>query len=789
MQSQKYFMKRTFYTFFIITAIVILGTSGIKSVQNSSIPNLGNTGATGQYCNSCHSGANNFNAAGGGITVNGLPGGYTLNTIYTFSITINHATANRKRWGFAIKAVNANGAVIGTFTTTNPNVSAGSGELRHLNAPTSASGANTYTYANLKWAAPLTNNLADKKVRFFIAAVAADGTGGSDADFVYSKLATIPPAAVVKSFTPVKATTGTLVTIKGTSLTGATDVSFGGVTAQSFVVNNDTTVTAVVGAGTSGSVSVTTPAGTASLAGFTYCAVIPSSTNVNLSGCNSLVFNDSTYFTSAVVRDTIRTVNGCDSIYKKTNITIKSISPTSQSNNQSACDKFIYKNVTYNSSTVIKDTLRTQEGCDSILLTINATVNPSVNGRIYHPTKGLMNGVKIDQSGSATNTLTASGNYNAYCLAANSNVTLKPTKNNDITKANGVNTTDVLFVQRHILNTTKLNSAYKIIAADVNGDKNINATDLLRIKRLILGSDTTFTSTTKGNRLWEFVDSAYQFPDTTNPFPFKDSISFTNLTSNKINQTFIGVKLGDVNYDWNAAIARQFTVDGLQFSYSINKEELGIGNSVVRIPITVSNFKDIVAMQYTLHFNNANYEFAGIESNKLGIDFNEKQANTNGDIAMLWTDKNAIERSLEDRAEIFVLVLKQKGTGNLELGISDAITDIAAWDKDYNQHTITLTKRELITNNSPLTTSQWSVSPNPTNGEIKVSMVSKVNKTVSFELTDAQGKTILKQAAELQKGNNNFTMNLKQNGNITTGIYFLKAVGVEGEHVQRVMVK
>ena len=64
-----------------------------------------------------------------------------------------------------------------------------------------------------------------------------------------------------------------------------------------------------------------------------------------------------------------------------------------------------------------------------------------------------------------------------------------------------------------------------------------------------------------------------------------------------------------------------------------------------------------------------------------------------------------------------------------------------------------------------------------------------MNKTVSFELTDAQGKAIFKQVVELQKGNNNFTMNFKENGNITAGIYFLKAVGLEGENVKRMMVK
>ena len=774
-------MKRTFYTFFILITILFLGTAGIKSVENSGTPPTNNTGATGAYCNGCHSGTNNFNAAGGGITISGLPGGYTSNTVYTFSITINHATANRKRWGFAIKAVNASGAAIGTFTTTNPNASVGSGELRHLNAPISASGANTNTYANLKWAAPLTNNLADKTVRFFLVAVAADGTGGTNADFVYSKLVTIPPTTVVKSFTPVKSITGTSVTIKGTSFTGVTDVSFGGVIAQSFVVTNDTTITAVVGAGASGSVSVTSPAGTASLAGFTYCAVTPTTTNVNLFGCNSLVFNDSTYFTSAVVRDTIRTINGCDSIYKKTNITIKSISPTSQSSNQSACDKFIYKNITYNSSTVVKDTLRTQEGCDSIFLTINATVNPSVNGRMYHPTKGLINGVKIVQTGTATNTLTASGNYNASCLAANSNVTLKPSKNNDVTKANGINTTDALFMQRHILGSPKLNSAYKIIAADVNGDKVVNATDILRIKRLILGTDTTFTKgtgATKVDRLWEFVDSAYVFPDTTNPFPFKDSISFTNLTSNKINQTFIGVKLGDVNYDWNPAVAKGSLIDNVELI--IDNADIKVDKQLstvnYQLPIKVKNFKELVAMQYTLRFDNKNYEFVGIENNQLDFDFNEKQATRNGLISFLWTDKNAVEKTLEDGTALFTLVLRStvnsKPSTNIELALTNDITVTEAWDKDYNQRNIILTKQQKLQTPN---TEKWSLSPNPTSGEIKVSMISKTNKTVSFELTDAQGKTILKQVAELQKGNNSFILNLKQNGNLNHRYLFLKS--------------
>ncbi|MBL7740265.1 MAG: IPT/TIG domain-containing protein [Chitinophagaceae bacterium] len=77
-----------------------------------------------------------------------------------------------------------------------------------------------------------------------------------------------PP--VITGFTPANGTNGTTVTITGTNFTGATAVSFGGVPATSYVVNSSASITAVVGAGASGSVSVTTPGGTASLAWFTY---------------------------------------------------------------------------------------------------------------------------------------------------------------------------------------------------------------------------------------------------------------------------------------------------------------------------------------------------------------------------------------------------------------------------------------------------------------------------------------------------------------------------------------
>ena len=120
---------------------------------------------------------------------------------------------------------------------------------------------------------------------------------------------------VVTNFSPVIATTGTSVFIKGSGFTGATSITFGGIVASNFTILNDSTVTATVGNGASGSVAVTTPSGSGSLAGFVFCTLTSSTTNISICPSelpylwNGMIFtgsaNQSKHFTN---------VYGCDSV-------------------------------------------------------------------------------------------------------------------------------------------------------------------------------------------------------------------------------------------------------------------------------------------------------------------------------------------------------------------------------------------------------------------------------------------------------------------------------------------
>jgi C1A family cysteine protease len=93
--------------------------------------------------------------------------------------------------------------------------------------------------------------------------------------------ATAPaPAPTITGFTPSFGPAGTVVTIAGADLSGATGVTFNGLAATSYTVDSATQVRATVPAGaTTGKVAVTTPGGTGTSAGdFTVTAPTPTPT-------------------------------------------------------------------------------------------------------------------------------------------------------------------------------------------------------------------------------------------------------------------------------------------------------------------------------------------------------------------------------------------------------------------------------------------------------------------------------------------------------------------------------
>jgi len=111
----------------------------------------------------------------------------------------------------------------------------------------------------------------------------------------------------------------------------------------------------------------------------------------------------------------------------------------------------------------------------------------------------------------------------------------------DGTNLNGVNVIDLILIQKHLLGKAPFTSLTQFIAADVNRDKQINAADLVELKKLLLGIDTPFARRAS----WRFgvLPMNLKSHDVEDFKVVKEIIDSEDLRK----LDFLGTKMGDVN--------------------------------------------------------------------------------------------------------------------------------------------------------------------------------------------------------------------------------------------------
>jgi hypothetical protein len=182
---------------------------------------------------------------------------------------------------------------------------------------------------------------------------------------------------------------------------------------------------------------------------------------------------------------------------------------------------------------------------NSNVLTQNGTSAPTntatIRGRVTTVAGAPMGNQPIFLG--TTSTMTdGTGAFSFTNVALNTpvNVRLSRTTN----PSNGVDGVDILLIRRHILGITPITSKLKLFAGDVDGNQDMDAVDMLQMRRLIIGLRDNLPLAS-----WRFVPTIVT-TDANFPFnltiPDVFEVTFTTATNNF---DFIGVKIGDVNND------------------------------------------------------------------------------------------------------------------------------------------------------------------------------------------------------------------------------------------------
>jgi hypothetical protein len=176
------------------------------------------------------------------------------------------------------------------------------------------------------------------------------------------------------------------------------------------------------------------------------------------------------------------------------------------------------------------------------------TCKVTISGGVFTELDTPVAGVTVTLTGDDS-LVAITGNDGLYSFAVEpgGNYVITPSKNNDVRIANGVSTLDILIMQRHVLALDLFASPYKIIAADGNETGSVTTLDIVLSRSVILGNSVSYPI----GRLWEFANSDFIFPNPQSPLPFEKSRSYFNVLSDITKQDFIGIKLGDVNDNWD----------------------------------------------------------------------------------------------------------------------------------------------------------------------------------------------------------------------------------------------
>lgn len=370
------------------------------------------------------------------------------------------------------------------------------------------------------------------------------------------------------------------------------------------------------------------------------------------------------------------------------------------------------------------------------------------------------------------------GSY-SFDLVENIDYTVTPERNKDF--MNGVSTLDIVLIQKHILGIAPLNTPYKLIAADVSGDCAVNGSDLVQLRKLILGKYAN--DVLPSNKSWRFVESDYNFVNAQAPCNFSEVADIKNLTKAEV-KNFVGVKVGDINGNAaaNATMSSATRTNG-NMEFVVADQTLTAGDAYT-VDFLAKDFIDVFGFQYTL--NLAGAEFVNVQSGALNVTENNFGLTTNG---VLVSVDLANGVTVADDAVLFSITVKATANAN----VSEVIS---LNSNGLNAEAYVGRNLEVLSSNVAFRTNKGTVAaasfkmfqnePNPFNGSTVIGFELPETSEATLTVFDVTGKVLYTKVDGYAKGYNTVTIN--RSDLAATGVLYYKLENGENVATMKMIV-
>ncbi len=330
------------------------------------------------------------------------------------------------------------------------------------------------------------------------------------------------------------------------------------------------------------------------------------------------------------------------------------------------------------------------------------------------------------------------------------------------TCTSGINTLDLIHIQRHILNVEILTSPYQIIAADVNNSRSISGADILEIRNLILGVSDKFPK----SNCWRFVPKSLQFNNVYAPWNFSESIFLTALSSNETNNDFYMIKMGDVN---GSAVSHFGENSGIA---SRNMKSLLFGNtyygngSDIKVPVYFSQEETLMGVQFTAEVTDP-FRFKGLDRGWIKPEpFNYAILENGNTLTLSWNDSKDLIVPAGEPLFYIVLEGTDKEFSTDQITVSGRITEA----KLISQMQLFDLKVAKATEKYEQTTEKlFQNRPNPFDQQTTIYFELPEDMEIELMVSNSMGKTVLNIKEFRLKGMNELVLHADILG--TPGMY------------------
>jgi len=340
---------------------------------------------------------------------------------------------------------------------------------------------------------------------------------------------------------------------------------------------------------------------------------------------------------------------------------------------------------------------------------------------------------------------------------------IRPYKNDEHLK--GVSTLDLVLIQRHILGLSNFTSPCQHIAADANKDKKVTASDLVELRKLILGQYIELPKNTS----FRFFNKKMLDNQADHPMDTDEHIYVTPSGTSSMDNDFVAIKTGDVNGSYTQGL--QNTDHRSKALPMVVKDEEFKAGSRVSVPVSFEDAMELTGMQGVFNYNTRNLRFLTLTPAGMPVSaecyVHDAQR---GDIRFSWYGNQPVSTGKGPQFYLEFEVLNDGLLSN-NLQLEQGLTP-EAYDKQASTYPVVLAFRNDTKISEEFTIFQNV--PNPFSESTRVPFFISKAGNVELRIFDARGTIVYTTVKMFGPGQNEFEIQARDLGKNALLFYELK---------------